>query len=83
MDRTQIYLPKKQLNLLKKEALKRDTTVSYLVREAITKKYSAPVKPLKARRKTFREMAKEIEKLGAHGPKDLAENMDEYLYGGK
>ena len=82
MDRTQIYLPKKQLNMLKKEAIKRNTTVSSLVREAITTKYSVSTKPQKVRHETLMEAAKRIGALvSKDAPKDLAARVDYYLYG--
>lgn len=39
--------------------------------------------PQKQKRETLLEIAARIGRLGETGPRDLAMNMDAYLYGGK
>jgi hypothetical protein len=84
MERTQIYLPKNQIKKLKELAYKKKTTVSGLVRDAVDVQYAPEIKIMpKKKRETLLEFAKRINSIGFKGPKDLATNMDEYLYGGK
>jgi len=84
MNRTQIYLPKTQIEALRKIARKKHTSVSDVVRifikEKVEKRRSfSDFRP----RESLFEAAKRINKLGKKGPKDLASNLDAYLYGGK
>lgn len=85
MNRTQIYLPKSHLDALRRIARERSETVSEVVRALIRHKVEA--RPLRraAERplRTLFTVLGEIEKLGERGPKDLAQNMNKYLYGGK
>ena len=82
MERTQIYLPKSQIKRLKELAYKKKTTVSGLVRDAVDVQYAAPLKTvLRKKEETFLEAADRINRLGPPGPKDLASNVDKYLYG--
>ncbi|MFH1584629.1 MAG: CopG family transcriptional regulator [Patescibacteria group bacterium] len=85
MERTQIYLPKSQIQKLKSLAQKKNTTVSELVRDAVDVQYAPmQIKPaLKKKRETLLEFAKRVNSIGCKGPRDLATNIDEYLYGGK
>lgn len=84
MNRTQIYLPKKQLQRLKEEAVKRQSTVSGIIRAAIAQRFEEKeMAGENRRRETLVEFAKRVGKMGRRAPKDLASNMDEYLYGGK
>lgn len=83
MERTQIYLPKSQIKKLKELAQKKKTTFSELVRDAVEVQYG-PQKPLPQKKEeTLPEFAARIQKMGFKGPKDLASNLDDYLYGGK
>ncbi|MBI4137985.1 MAG: hypothetical protein HY482_00080 [Candidatus Wildermuthbacteria bacterium] len=84
MERTQIYLTKNQIKKLREAAKKKNTTVSGMVREAVDVQYGSNVHiPPKQKVESLTEFAKRIRKMGFKGPKDLATNMDEYLYGGK
>jgi hypothetical protein len=85
MERTQIYLPKKQIKQLKEIAYKRKTTVSDLVRDAVDVQYGVvqPIAQKHKKEETLVEFAERIRKMGFKGPKDLATNLDDYLYGGK
>lgn len=88
MHRTQIYLPKTQITYLKEAARNGDTTMSDVVRllvqthivEPRRKKTRSLVKG-----RTFyyeaRGVLKNIERTGESGPTDLAERIDDYLYG--
>ena len=82
MNRTQIYLQKTQLNELRKIAGNRSATVSEVVRGFIDEKIKE-VQPsqLQNRGESLYESAKRISKMGTKGPKDLAKNLDKYLYG--
>lgn len=85
MNRTQIYLPKSQLDAVRRVARERSKTVSEVIRALIHSAMEArsvrraPQKPAR----TLFTVLKEIEKLGERGPADLAGNMDKYLYGGE
>lgn len=85
MERTQIYFPKTQIKKLKELAYKKKTTVSGLVRDAVDFQYELKIKipQNRKREETLLEFAERIRKMGFSGPKDLASNLDEYLYGGK
>ncbi len=82
MLRTQIYLPESQLKILKRKAADGNTSVSEIVRQAID---TTLLK--KQGKKKFRNagasllaMARKAKKMGVKGPRDLATNMDKYLY---
>jgi hypothetical protein len=84
MNRTQIYLPKTQIEALRKIARRKHSSVSDVVRvfikERVEKRqYVSDFSP----RESLLDAAKRINKLGKKGPKDLASNLDAYLYGGK
>lgn len=84
MERTQLYLPA----ILKREALKRaraiDVSLAELVRQALQMLLST-----KEEKKSvyganvLLQMAAQAQKKHAKGPKDLAINHDDYLYGDK
>lgn len=81
MERTQIYLPKRQITKLKQLAQKKKTTLSGLVRDAVEVKYGTSTRLVQKKEETLREAAERIGKLGKRGPKDLSSRLDEYLYG--
>lgn len=82
MLRTQIYLPQLYLRHLRQEAKKKNTTLSNTIRSLIEKDIRAkqPIKRQNAGTWLL-SLAKEAERLKIRGPKDLASNMDKYLYG--
>ncbi|TSC71797.1 MAG: hypothetical protein G01um101470_497 [Parcubacteria group bacterium Gr01-1014_70] len=83
---TNIRLPKNQLRALKQEALQKEKSVGFLLRELIrvhVQGGAQKVRPKIKGRETFFDILKSIEKQGFKGPKDLAQNLDKYLYGGK
>lgn len=81
MNRTQIYLPQKQIELLRKEAQKERTTISEIIRRILREKIEKV--PALIQRKSFFDAAQRINAKGIKGPRDLASNVDTYLYGGK
>ena len=90
MQRTQIYLPKTQLARVKAIARKRDMTASAVVRFLLEKSLTWTDQKKKKRpiQKNFfytdtKALLKKLEKIGEKGPADLAQNMDQYLYGGR
>lgn len=84
MLRTQIYLPESQVRALRKVAAKDNTSVSEVIRKAVDQQVIKKGKPSNMRFKNAGEslgfLAKEAERLKFKGPKDLATNMDKYLY---
>ena len=82
MLRTQIYLPERQLRILKKKAAEEDISVSELIRVKLEESLvRSDVQNLKKREnigKWLNRVAKKVSFKGA--PKDLAKNMDRYLY---
>lgn len=84
MNRTQIYLPKTQLDALRREALRERITVSHVVRRIVADRLGATLRPIgKKKTETLVNFAKRIAKIGRKGPRDLASNADEYLYGAR
>lgn len=82
MNRTQIYLPEKQIVILRKEAEKRHTTTSEIIRRILGEKIERFTAPPRQRKSLF-DAAKRINAKGTRGPRDLASNLDKYLYGGR
>jgi hypothetical protein len=83
MLRTQIYLPKSQKQALRRLAQKQNTTVSGVIRDVLQEKLNGRMHAKTRVPETLLEAAKRINQLGKKGPKDLASNLDRYLYGGK
>jgi hypothetical protein len=84
MNRTQIYLPKTQLDALRRTARKERTTVSHVVRRIVADQFEKnPRSAENKRQETLVDFARRIAKIGRKGPRDLASHMDAYLYGGK
>ena len=81
MQRTQIYLPKTHIETLRKEALKQQSTLSQIIRDLIQVKLDdhAPI-PRKNQRANLMPAAKRINAMGTRAPKDLASQLDHYLY---
>lgn len=82
MLRTQIYLPESQVKALNKVAAQENISVSEAVRTAIEEKFikRSPKDKKKNVGSWLLSLAKEAERRGIKGPKDLATNMDKYLY---
>ena len=78
MNRTQIYLPQKQIEILRKEAQKQRTTTSEIIRRILREKIEKA--PALLQRKSLFDAAKRINARGTKGPRDLASNLDKYLY---
>lgn len=83
MNRTQIYLPKKHMDILRKEAQKKKTTVSGVIRDILTEKLEQKKMPRRNFFEGLLELAERMNKIGKKAPRDLASNLDKYLYGGK
>jgi hypothetical protein len=84
MNRTQIYFPKSQLEALRRVAREKRITVSEVVREFTHKQLQDFAPQRKTEKNGFDSLlqsAERISKMGVKGPKDLARNMDKYLYG--
>jgi hypothetical protein len=81
MQRTQIYLPRTQLLALKEIARRKDATTSEVVRLLIGVALKSKNRKLSKKQESLQEAGKRIGVLGIKGPKDLAKNMDKYLYG--
>lgn len=85
MNRTQVYFPKSQIETLKKAAKKQRTTVSGVLRELVERELEPRFHPKKKVQKDgfdmMFEVLKQVKRTGVKGPKDLAINMDKYLYG--
>lgn len=86
MRRTQLYLTQEQHDWLKKIAKQQDTTIAEINRRAIDACISQPetvnrngAKPLTLG-ESMRQIAEIAKKEGFEGPKDLASNVDKYLY---
>ena len=82
MIRTQIYLPKSQIEELRRVSAKQSTTMSAVIRDALEDFLGRKVKN-KSRQQfqTSFEALAAIKKLKQKGPKDLSSRVDEYLYG--
>ncbi len=80
MQRTQIYLPKSQVDQLKQEAHKKATTVSQVVRFFIGTGLGESMAE-GSKKPSLLSFAKQINKKGLRAPKDLASRADAYLYG--
>jgi len=88
MARTQVYFEPEVLDYLKQEAARKNKTLAYIIRTKVEAQ-TPVIKKIKKAKKTKKmsgadfllKMAKEAEELGFEGPKDLASNMDKYLYG--
>ena len=80
MTRTQIYLPYDQISYLRQRALAENTSVSEIIRRFV---YDFGLKKGVQRNvgKILLAMAKDAEQRKVKGPKDLATNLDKYLYG--
>jgi hypothetical protein len=84
MIRSQIYFPKTQHDQLRGLASRKRTTISRLVRLFVSQGMSGQKQPIrKSGAQSLFELLEKVKKLGQYGPKDLASNIDEYLYGQK
>lgn len=81
MFRKQIYLPRCQLKILQKEAQKKSLSVSACIRQILDEQlHGKPTRPA-ASRQSLLKIVKKINEKGLKAPKDLADNLDRYLYG--
>lgn len=78
--RTQIYLPEELYKKAKKVAKKKDVSLAWVVRDALSQ-YQVEKKSRKEeKKKSFEEAKNEFLKLAGlfSGPSDLAKNHDDY-----
>lgn len=81
MIRTQIYLPKSQLDALRVKARQENVTVSHAIRELIKANVGTPRGPKGQHPLSIVEAAKRVSAaFSQDAPSDLATNMDKYLY---
>lgn len=81
MRRTQIYLQENQIRTLRTLAQKQRVSLSQVIRQKLDnelKRTVLRVKPKVSAGEWLLEFAKEC---SFKGPKDLAKNLDKYLYG--
>ncbi|MBI4008704.1 CopG family transcriptional regulator [Candidatus Roizmanbacteria bacterium] len=91
MIRTQIYLPQNQISQLKQIAYKEEVSVSEIIRRTLEEKLTMKRKKGKdIKKKKYKNVgawllsqARMAERQGWKGPRDLASNVDKYLYGRK
>ena len=84
MNRTQIYLPKRHIDKLRNEAKRRQISVSGVIRSILDEKLDK--RPVSAEQNFFGGLlglAERMNRIGKKAPRDLASNVDKYLYGGK
>lgn len=81
MIRTQVYLSKTDIDFLKDLARANKSTMSEELRKSLeaVKHIS---KKKKAKLSSMEWLLKDLDKIKFEGPKDLATNIDKYLYGG-
>lgn len=78
MKRTQVYLPEEQVESIKVKASQLGVAKAEVIRRALR----AGLKAIRKKGDPLRGMERLVE-TAVPGPEDLAENMDEYLYGDK
>lgn len=82
MIKTQVYLAEADYSELRKEAYETKQTMSEIVRNLIRKELISQKPVPKRKRKNAGEALLELaKKYSFKGPKDLATNLDHYLYG--
>lgn len=78
MIRTQVYLTDEQARDIKLRALREKKREAVLIRELLDAGLNATAsKP----RRTAQEALLRLAKIGAKGPADLSQRLDDYLYG--
>lgn len=83
MRRTQIYLQENQIKVLRSIAQKRRVSLSEVIRTTLDRELIKPDQKNKGNFNTgewLLQLAREFEKYKFRGPKDLAKNMNKYLY---
>ncbi len=87
MARTQVYFEPEVLDYLRQEAIRKKTTLAQIIRTKVIANMPAVRKKTVRKKMTgadfLLKMAKDAERLGFKGPKDLASNVDKYLYGNR
>lgn len=84
MVRTQIYLPEKQLRVLKTIAVEENISLSETIRRLVEERLMNKLAKTQKSKDVggwLLSLAAKAKKLKIKGPKDLASNIDKYLYG--
>lgn len=85
--RTQIYLPEYEYKRLKDRAKVQDKTFAQVIRDLLRlglseeKRQRETKKPKASGAQYLLQMAKEAERLGFEGPRDMSTTVDEVIYG--
>lgn len=80
MKRTQLYLPPETHYKIAREAELQHTTMAEVMRQYIEMGVEGKLSTRKQGAAHLLSLAKRVHARGIRGPKDLAENLDEYLY---
>lgn len=84
MNRTQIYLPQTQIEALRKLAYRKKISVSETIRLFIKKGLvGGGGRKHNVTQGGLAVFARRVNRLGTKGPRDLAERLNTYLYGGR
>lgn len=89
MTRTQIYLPEADRQYFKRLAQAKGTTMSTEIRQALSEaRFKKKPKRIRKEKevnagKWLLSIARKMDKIPTRAPKDLASNVDKYLYGKK
>lgn len=83
MNRTQLYLPKTQLDTLRKVAKQKKSTVSAVVRYFVSQQLEIDTdkNSKKNSHVSLFAMSQKINLFGAKAPINLSKNIDSYIYG--
>lgn len=79
MIRTQIYFQQDQAEFLRKYAFQKGISVSEVIRNMVDSHIKKP-KKMKSSYEALKMIEIQAKKLNVKGPKDLAKNLDKYLY---
>jgi len=81
--RTQVYLPEEDVQMIASLALQRKVSKAKIIREVVREGVKGISRKKNGGKISAYEALRSISKIGASGPTDLSETMDEYLYGKK
>lgn len=80
MIRTQVYLPQTDIDFLKDLARANRSTMSEEIRKSLNVVRNV-TKNKNKKTSSMEWLLKDLDKIKFNGPKDLASNIDKYLYG--
>jgi hypothetical protein len=81
--RTQVYLPEEDVQIIAALAIQRRVPRARIMREVVREGVEGISRKKNGGKVSAYAALKSISKIGASGPTDLSEKMDEYLYGKK